>query len=329
MATTEWIENCLRNVASAKIAIVGDFCLDAYWFIEPDGTELSVETGLTIGRVQTQRYAPGGAGNVAANLISLGVAKVTAIGAIGRDPFGDKLIGLLSELRVDTSPIYREQADWQTFVYAKPCIGPTEQNRLDFGAFNKVSAKTANHVIAALRKAADAHDVIIVNQQIPNGLCDDSIIVAINEIASSHPNLKIIVDSRDHAAKYAGVTLKINAAEAARLQTGPNGLQEPIAVGKVHELAESIQQKTRRPVFITRGERGLMVADNGRVEDSSILEFRLPERALHLLPLGDVFAHSFIADHHAVLANGANIHGKPYLAAVFAKSLALDVLRGV
>ena len=67
-------------------------------------------------------------------------------------------------------------------------------------------------------------------------------------------------------------------------------------------------------------------ADNGRVEDSSILEFRLPERALHLLPLGDVFAHSFIADHHTLLTNGAYAHGDPDLAAIFATGLAFKVL---
>ncbi len=267
MPNVEWIEECLAKASRARIAVVGDFCLDAYWFIEPDGTELSVETGLPIRRVRTQRYSPGGAGNVVANLVALGVAKVSAIGVVGRDPFGDKLVSLLRDLNADTTAIYRDQVDWQTFVYAKPCIGAEEQNRLDFGAFNRGNGESVRYVISAIEHAAHNHDLIVVNQQIPNGLCNDAIIAAINRIAEAHPSLKIVVDSRDYAARFTNVTLKINAAEAAKVITGPDGLQEPIPIAKVRELADALYSKTHRPVFITRGERGLIVANGGHVEE--------------------------------------------------------------
>ena len=49
---------------NAKIAVFGDFCLDAYWDIDEESSELSLETGLPVRRVKTQRYSLGGAGCV-------------------------------------------------------------------------------------------------------------------------------------------------------------------------------------------------------------------------------------------------------------------------
>ena len=40
------INEILEKIKSVKIAVYGDFCLDAYWLMDPDGSEVSVETGL-------------------------------------------------------------------------------------------------------------------------------------------------------------------------------------------------------------------------------------------------------------------------------------------
>ena len=56
-----------------RIGILGDFCLDAYLLIDPAASEASVETGLSTRPVRTQRYSLGGAGNVASNLLAMGV----------------------------------------------------------------------------------------------------------------------------------------------------------------------------------------------------------------------------------------------------------------
>ncbi|MDR3706960.1 MAG: PfkB family carbohydrate kinase [Capsulimonadaceae bacterium] len=257
----DWLGDCLERIKGARIAIVGDFCLDAYWFIDPSEDEKSVETGLPIRRVRSQRYTPGGAGNAAANFAALGVAKVTAIGVVGRDVFGAELCRVLEERSIDTSAIYRDQPDWQTCVYSKPCIDDQEQNRLDFGAFNTPSEATVAHIIAALRAAAETHDAIIVNQQIARPLCNGPVVAAINEIARKHPALPIIVDTRDMASDFEHVSLKINAAEAARVLTGEADQGATLSLSRVRDLAAGLQKRTGRPAFITRGDRGLVVAD--------------------------------------------------------------------
>ena len=82
------LEKLLADIRRVRIAVIGDFCLDAYWTLDASISEISIETGLATRPVRGQRYSLGGAGNVVNNLLSLGVKRVLAFGALGADPFG-------------------------------------------------------------------------------------------------------------------------------------------------------------------------------------------------------------------------------------------------
>ena len=68
-----WLEQCLASVSRARVTVFGDFCLDAYWLIDEDEGELSVETGLEAYQVGRVRNSPGALGTVMNNLAALGV----------------------------------------------------------------------------------------------------------------------------------------------------------------------------------------------------------------------------------------------------------------
>ena len=99
------IKEILAKISSVKIAVYGDFCLDAYWLMDPDGSEVSVETGLKAEAVAKQKYSPGGAGNIVANLAALKPAAITVIGVVGNDIQGRELSSQLQALGADTSPL--------------------------------------------------------------------------------------------------------------------------------------------------------------------------------------------------------------------------------
>ena len=40
-----WLDEALARLPQARVAVLGDFCLDAYWLIDPDESEVAVETG--------------------------------------------------------------------------------------------------------------------------------------------------------------------------------------------------------------------------------------------------------------------------------------------
>jgi bifunctional ADP-heptose synthase (sugar kinase/adenylyltransferase) len=41
----EFLQEVLEKIKSVKIAVIGDFCLDAYWFVDESKSEISIETG--------------------------------------------------------------------------------------------------------------------------------------------------------------------------------------------------------------------------------------------------------------------------------------------
>ena len=95
------IEHILAKTKTARIAVVGDFCLDVYWFLNESASEKSLETGLPTWPVDKQNYSLGGAGNVVANIQSLGCETIQAYGIIGSDPWGHKLEKNLNQLGVN------------------------------------------------------------------------------------------------------------------------------------------------------------------------------------------------------------------------------------
>ena len=208
---TNWLDECLNRLDEVRVGVFGDFCIDAYWLIDEDQSELSVETALPVRRVRQQRYSLGGTANVTANLVALGVKKIYAVGLIGDDLHGELMLSKFASLGVDIQGMLRCQAGWQTFVYGKPCIGDVEQNRIDFGGFNEPSAASIEALADQFDNVADKCDIVILNQQIPTGLSTPEMIEKLNVVVSKHPECKFIVDSRLRAKLYKGAILKVNA----------------------------------------------------------------------------------------------------------------------
>jgi len=97
---TERVKEILSEIKKVKIAVYGDFCLDAYWILDPRGSEVSVETGLHGQAVSRHYYTLGGASNVVANLAALEPESIQVIGAVGDDIFGRELTRQLQGLGV-------------------------------------------------------------------------------------------------------------------------------------------------------------------------------------------------------------------------------------
>lgn len=261
-----WLEEALAAIPQARVAVFGDFCIDAYWLIDPVEDELSVETGLPLRRVRRQQYSLGGAGNVTANLAALGVGKLYAITVIGSDIYGSLMLQMLRELGVDVEGVLSSRADWQTFVFGKPCIGGTEQNRIDFGAFNAIDEASTQALLKHLDRIADAVDIVVLNQQLPEGISTSRTIEGLNAVIARHPDCRFIVDSRDRPELYKGAMVKINAREAARVAGQPCDLGDVIGADRAREYAATLFERFGKTVFVTRGEHGLLVVDETGIE---------------------------------------------------------------
>ena len=168
--TRTGLEKLLKDLRGARIGIVGDFCLDAYWHLDSALSEPSIETGLATRAVRDQRYSPGGAGNVAANLVSLGVTAVRAFGVLGDDPFGREMLRIFAAMEIDCAGMLVQETGWSTPVYVKPVEDGAELNRVDFGDGNTFDPAVGERLLAALRAALPTLDLVIVNQQLARGI---------------------------------------------------------------------------------------------------------------------------------------------------------------
>jgi rfaE bifunctional protein kinase chain/domain len=248
------LEPALAQIARARVAVLGDFAVDAYWDLEPDSGEVSLETGRPVWRVLAQRTGLGGAGNVAWNLRALGAASVHAIGVVGNDAFGRELRALLDRAGIDREFVRDDGAGWQTLVYAKPHRAGVEQNRIDFGRTNQLGDDACAAVGEALAAVASRCDAMVVNQQI-DGFVTDALIARIHAVVARHPRCRFVVDARDRAGAFRGVVLKMNAAEAQRLSGAADS----------EAAAARIATERGAPVFVTCGADGVVVADGTTV----------------------------------------------------------------
>ncbi|HNY52043.1 MAG: carbohydrate kinase [Bacteroidales bacterium] len=263
----ESLKEVLEKIQTTKIGIVGDFCLDAYWFIDESKTEISIETGKPTTPVRRQKYSLGGAGNVASNLTALGVRDVRAFGVIGNDPFGTEMIALLNSNGIDSRNVLTQENDWSTHVYIKPHIGDEEQSRIDFGNFNILSDETAERLIANLRVELHEVDLVIINQQVASGIHTPWFRQKLKEVIRQFSEKIFITDSREFTDEYSGAYRKMNDREAARLCSLHLASGESLSYTELINAAERLYDRYMKPLFITRGDRGSIVTD-----DKGILE---------------------------------------------------------
>lgn len=255
------LEELLDRLAGARVAVIGDFCLDVYWMIDPTRGERSLETGLTTQPVREQRYSLGGAGNVIANLAALGCGRIHALGVVGDDPWGREQRRLLDALGVDATGLRVHGEGWDTLVYAKPHVGDAEQARLDFGGCQALPEAAAAQLLADARRLTPEVDVLIINQQVWNGVHTPTVRAGLAALIREQPRTVSLVDSRHHTDAYAGAWLKINEHEAARLCRLDRGPDDLILREEALQAADALFRRHDRPVILTRGQRGLLIRD--------------------------------------------------------------------
>ncbi len=259
---SELLRELIDKIGSVKIAVVGDFCLDAYWFVEQAASEISIETGEPTRPVRRQKYSLGGAGNVANNLAAMQISDIRAFGVIGNDPFGTEMVSIMNKAGINTRNLVIQNEEWATHVYIKPYIGEKEQSRIDFGNFNRLADETALLLFQKLTTEINDIDLVIINQQVLSGIHTEYFRQKLFEAISLFPEKIFIADSRNYTDFYRGAYRKMNDREAVRLCGIERKTDDIIPKSEVLNAAESLFEKYRKPLLITRGSRGSIITDD-------------------------------------------------------------------
>jgi rfaE bifunctional protein kinase chain/domain len=268
------LNQLIDRIHGVRIGIIGDFCIDAYWQLDTGEAELSLETGKPTRGVRSQRYIPGGGGNVASNVAALGCREVRAFSVIGPDMFGRELISLLAVRGIDTSGLVIQEKDWETPVYAKPYVVETEQERIDFGRWNTMRSESA--LAGLLRSTLPALDALIVNQQLARGVHTETMVRTLNGMARDHPRVTFVLDARTMCASFTGMICKLNAREASRLTVQPGESAADTSPAALRSHARTIATRCGKPVFVTRGAKGILVFDGSKDIDIPAVPLKGP-----------------------------------------------------
>ncbi len=144
----------LPSLKGVHVVVFGDLMLDRYW--RGEARRISPEAPVPIVEVQAVEDRPGGAGNIALNLVSLG-ARCTLLGCVGRDAEGRSLRQVLEAAGVRCDLV--EVDDWATVVKVR-IISQQQLLRSDFES--PTPAAAAEALAAKLpRHLADATALVI------------------------------------------------------------------------------------------------------------------------------------------------------------------------
>ncbi|MBN1362862.1 MAG: hypothetical protein JW993_19850 [Sedimentisphaerales bacterium] len=270
------IREILQRIRQVSVAVYGDFCLDAYWMLDPRGSEVSLETGLRAQAVARQYYSLGGASNVVANVAALEPKAIAVIGVVGEDIYGRELRRQLDALSVDTSCLVVQSESFDTVTFAKPYLEGKEQARVDFGFFNRRTPATDDALLDGLRRALETADVLIVNQQVPGSITNDAFIEKANELFAAFANKVVLLDSRHYGDRFKHVYRKTNDIEAAILNGVEPGRDAAPALSEVRRYAQNLYRQSNKPAFLTRGARGILAADADGVHEAPGLQLLKP-----------------------------------------------------
>lgn len=187
----------LAVCAKARVLVVGDVMLDRYWFGNVE--RISPEAPVPVVHVQRAEERPGGAANVARNVVALG-GQATLLSVIGDDEAGGKLNALLAADGV--AALLRRDASLQTTVKLR-VIGRQQQlMRIDFET--PPSREVLADKLDEFESLVDSFDVVVLSDYGKGGLTHVSKMV---DAAKRHGRPVLIDPKGEDYAKYRGATL--------------------------------------------------------------------------------------------------------------------------
>lgn len=212
---------------------------------------ISPEAPVSVLHVTKEESLPGGAGNVALNLISLG-AQVSVIGRIGKDQAGENIAKALEKEGVNTAGLI-VQEPYKTPVKNRFIADAQQVLRVDFEAVQPLPEAVEQSVVESLPTLMEGIQIIAVSDY-SKGFLSSSLLMTLMEMARAK-GIPVIVDPKgDDFSKYSGATvIKPNLSEAFAAAKVPQG-------ASLEQAAAAIFKKTALDMLmITRSEAGISV----------------------------------------------------------------------
>jgi D-beta-D-heptose 7-phosphate kinase/D-beta-D-heptose 1-phosphate adenosyltransferase len=228
------LDQILERMRGRRIAVIGDAMLDQY--LIGDTERLSPEAPVPVVSVRDRRSAPGGAANVAANIVALG-AQVALVGVLGSDPGGQALRVALAASGIPEDLLVTHRSR-RTTVKTRVIARGQQVVRIDEEDDGPLDDAALPELEDRVTRAVEGADAVILEDYNKGVLTPVVIRLAIDRARARH--LPIVVDPKfQHFFDYRGATLfKPNRRELAEALGAAIDLARPEALRAVYARLE-------------------------------------------------------------------------------------------
>ena len=237
-----------------QILVVGDSMLDIY--VDGAVERISPEAPVPVMRQVGIRETPGGAANVAANVVGLGGA-AHLVSCAGADGDGDRLAAALTEAGV-TFDLVRTGSR-PTTTKTRFVAGQNQLLRLDKEDSSSLPTNSEAGILAAVA-ARIGHCRMVVVSDYRKGVLTDTVLARLFALAATH-GVPVVVDPKrgDFTAYKGAAFLKPNLAELAAASGLPTGSN-----AEVEQAAIVLARTTAAGILVTRSGAGMSLVQPGQ-----------------------------------------------------------------
>lgn len=276
--------NLIENMGDHEIAVIGDLMLDEYMWGQVD--RISPEAPVPVVNLTGQSSTPGGAANVAGNILGLGDIPLL-IGVVGNDNGAAILDWLLKEKGIATDGLL---SDPQRPTTMKTRIIAHNQQvvRADREVKDDISAELQDQAVGILEDRKDRLKGLIISDY-GKGVITKKLLKRLIEFCLKN-GIFIAVDPKDtNFPRYRKVSLITPNHHEAGFAYGLRIIDEETlnVVGK--GLLEKLEA---RSILITRGEKGMALFQAGK--DVRLIP-TLAKKVFDVTGAGDTVIASFVS----------------------------------
>ncbi len=248
------VDRLLDAIRGKRVLVAGDLMMDRYLAGVVD--RISPEAPVPVLRVEEEWVRVGGAGNVAANIRSLG-GECELLAVVGRDADGDELIRQMEGDGIGVSGVVRDPAR-PTTVKTRLISRGQQVARFDRESVAPVTGEVHEALAASARASLDRVEALAL-EDYDKGVLSSALRAILLEGARER-GMPVVVDpKRLGFFGFHGVTVfKPNVRELSEALGEPLRLEDSDWVQGVRERLGA------DTLLLTRGEEGMLLADRER-----------------------------------------------------------------
>ena len=244
----------IDDIQGVRILVIGDLMLDH--FVAGVVERVSPEAPVLVVRVEDERSMLGGAGNVAANIASLGGIAVLA-GVMGNDPAASHVSNLISALDGSVVDAIVRSAASRTTQKTRFIAGDRHLLRADYET-ERLTPQDENLLIRAIERHATECDAVVVSDY-AKGVVSSAVMSAALRAAKAR-GIPVIADPKRRDFRlYAGAALITPNRKELEFATG-----EPcLDIASCERAAREVTVLTGAAVLLTLSQDGVALFEDG------------------------------------------------------------------